>query len=636
MKKWSGGVLVMTLTLILVIRYSTIVKSPRKQSAYEFFNDHSAPEGEPKENDNGDGKSSETKQVKLYSIKKERPKLVGVEGLEELYNFGNFSENEAKSLLVWGKMRLLLSRSDALPETAQGIKEASISWKELKKSIEMDRISKLDSVKENITCPYMVSASNATMSRSGNNLEIPCGLVEDSSITVIGIPDIQQGSFQIELIGSQLPEERRPPIVLHYNVFSAGENFTKEPVIIQNSWISEAGWGNQEKCPNHGSTESVGVDGLAKCNAKVIRTSAGDSLNDSFSGNDLQTNVSDGSASMSATFPFVEGNPFTATLWVGNEGFHMTVNGRHETSFSYRNKLEPWLVTEVNVHGGVEILSLIASGLPVSEDLDLTVNIEHLMAPPIPKKRLKMLVGVFSTGNNFERRLALRKSWMQYEAVRSGDVAVRFFIGLDKNKQVNIQLWKEAQTYGDIQLMPFVDYYSLLTLKTIAICIFGTKILPAKYIMKTDDDAFVRIDEVLSHLKGKASDGILYGLVSFESKPHREKDNKWFISDEEWPHPSFPPWAHGPGYIISRDIAKFIVRGHEERDLILFKLEDVSVGIWIDQFKNMGHQVQYINDDRFFNAGCEQNYILAHYQNPRMVLCLWEKLKKEHEPNCCE
>lgn len=59
-----------------------------------------------------------------------------------------------------------------------------------------------------------------------------------------------------------------------------------------------------------------------------------------------------------------------------------------------------------------------------------------------------------------------------------------------------------------------------------------TKVLPAKFIMKTDDDAFVRIDEVLSSLKTKPSNGLLYGLISFESSPHREKDSKWFISDE--------------------------------------------------------------------------------------------------------
>lgn len=36
---------------------------------------------------------------------------------------------------------------------------------------------------------------------------------------------------------------------------------------------------------------------------------------------------------------------------------------------------------------------------------------------------------------------------------------------------------------------------------------------------------------------------------------------------QEWPHAAYPPWAHGPGYIISRDIAKFIVQGHHERNL---------------------------------------------------------------------
>lgn len=42
---------------------------------------------------------------------------------------------------------------------------------------------------------------------------------------------------------------------------------------------------------------------------------------------------------------------------------------------------------------------------------------------------------------------------------------------------MNEELWNEAQTYGDIQLMPFVDYYGLITWKTLAICIFGVKIL---------------------------------------------------------------------------------------------------------------------------------------------------------------
>nr|DAD32995.1 TPA_asm: hypothetical protein HUJ06_011846 [Nelumbo nucifera] len=589
MKKWTGGTLIISLAMILILRYSLMQDQPKKQSAYDFFWNH--PSNNSRLGHNGVTRTSQLPQERNRARK---PYLINVDGLNDLYSLKNISEEDSKVVLVWAQMRSLLSRSDSLSETAQGIKEASVAWKDLLAAIEDEKASRIRNSniqgndEKDKNCPFSVGMLNSTMSIYGTILEFPCGLADSSSITLVGIPDGRHGSFQIELIGSLLPGESKPPIVLHYNVSLPGDKMTEDPVIIQNTWTKELGWGKDERCPARGSSSNI------------------------------------------------KGNPFTATLWVGPEGFHMTVNGRHETSFAYREKLEPWLVSGVKVGGGLHILSALANGLPVSEDMDLIIDAKQLKAPPVSRKRLTMLIGVFSTGNNFERRMALRRSWMQYKAVRSGDVAVRFFIGLQKNKQVNIELWKESQMYGDIQLMPFVDYYNLITLKTVAICIMGIKILPAKYIMKMDDDAFVRIDEVLSSLKGKVSNGLLYGLISFDSKPHRDRDSKWYISTEEWPHASYPPWAHGPGYIISRDIAKFIVQGHQERDLKLFKLEDVAMGIWIEQFKKSGKEVHYVSDDRFYNAGCESNYILAHYQGPRMVLCLWEKLQLEHEPTCCE
>lgn len=75
-------------------------------------------------------------------------------------------------------------------------------------------------------------------------------------------------------------------------------------------------------------------------------------------------------------------------------------------------------------------MSVLASGLPISEDLDHIVDLESLRAPSLPRKSLDLFIGVFSTANNFKRRMAVRRSWMQYDAVRSGAVAVRFFVGL--------------------------------------------------------------------------------------------------------------------------------------------------------------------------------------------------------------
>ncbi|OAY69800.1 putative beta-1,3-galactosyltransferase 16 [Ananas comosus] len=622
MKKWTGGTLILSLALLLALRYALLPFSSSTTATTPAAADADA---------DADGATSAAAPPRRSRRRRPAHLLSSLPGLDDLFPPPNSTVEPQlghQSKLVWRHMRPLLARSDALPATADGVREGAAAYLELAAALNSQTNPSAESRER--SCPFSVTGNSSS-------LAIPCGLVEDSAITLIGVPVAGNGTtsrFQIELVGSGFGGGGSDaPIVLHFNVTFAGD----DPAIAQNSWTEAHGWGEWELCPAHSlasANTTIKVDGLVRCTEQFGESASPENVNGSQS-DDVGKSLKR-SAHLSVSFPFAEGHPFTATLWAGLEGFHMTVNGRHETSFAYRERLEPWSVSEVRVAGDVDLLSVLANGLPVSEDLDLVGDVELLKAPPVPKRRVLLLVGVFSTGNNFKRRMALRRSWMQYESIRSGDVAVRFLTGLHKNKQVNLELWQEAQIYGDIQLMPFVDYYSLITLKTVAVCILGTRILPAKYIMKTDDDAFVRIDEVVSILKKSDPHGLLYGLISFQSSPHRDEDSKWFISPEEWPSESYPPWAHGPGYIISRDIAKFIVQGHQERTLQLFKLEDVAMGIWIQEYKDSGEEVNYINDDRFHNAGCEPDYILAHYQSPRLLLCLWEKLHREHEPICCE
>ncbi|KAJ3669593.1 hypothetical protein LUZ60_011543 [Juncus effusus] len=514
------------------------------------------------------------------------------------------------SRLVWTHMRDLLSRPDTLPTISEATREAAIAFKSLLKSLSEQKDLKLrNENSETEKCPLIVRGN-------GSEIEIPCGLVEDSAVTIIGIPVGRNRSFGfgIEVIGSHLGGETnaKRPIVLAWNV-SLDSNGS---MIYQNHFSPENGWGELESCP--GTNSSDKVDGLVQCN---------------------EQQTAERRAHITAGVPFVESHPFVATLWTGTEGFHMNVNGKHETSYRYKERLEPWTVTKIQITGDINLLSTLANNLPVSSDSSSETPLDlNQLKPPknISKKEISLLVGVFSTASNFKRRMAIRRSWMQFEDVRGGKVVVRFFTGLHTNEQVNLELWREAELYQDIQILPFVDYYSLITLKTVAICIFATKILPAKYIMKMDDDAFIRVDEILNALNKTNSKGLLYGHISFQSSPHRDRYSKWFISSEEWANESYPPWAHGPGYIISYDIAEFIVQGHEERYLQLFKLEDVAMGIWIEEYKNTGREVNYVSDDNFHIDGCEAEYILAHYQSPRLLLCLWAKLQSEQRPFCCE
>lgn len=67
----------------------------------------------------------------------------------------------------------------------------------------------------------------------------------------------------------------------------------------------------------------------------------------------------------------------------------------------------------------------------------------------------------------------------------------------------------------------------------------------------------------------------------------------------------------------------------------MFKLEDVAMGIWIAEMKKKGMKVVYSKEERVYNEGCKDNYVVAHYQSPREMLCLWQKLQERNEAKCC-
>ncbi|KAL6547103.1 Beta-1,3-galactosyltransferase galt1 [Orobanche minor] len=622
MKKWYGGVLATSFLMFLILGYY-IVKSPINQSYFtshdfngtnplEWINPGSPPAIPDPEN---------TSQViSINSI------------TSNFFAQRNLSKEEESSLHTWNHLKYLVMHAHGLPNALEAIKEAGTAWKKLITSVEEEKIQSNGSLSKrgkDKQCPHFLSKMNASdIDDNVFKLRVPCGLTQGSSITFIGIPNGILGNFRVDLTGEPLPGEPDPPIILHYNIRLHGDKITEDPVIVQNTWTIANDWGAEERCPfrEPGKKKKVDekkqnlMDELDQCNE--------------FLGNEINQTVEasrHGNGQPRKYFPFKQNDLFVATLRVGSEGIQMTVDGKHITSFAFRETLEPWLVSEVRISGDINLISVVASGLPTSEDFEHIIDLEALKAVSIsPRKQLNLFIGIFSTTNNFKRRMAVRRSWMQYPEIRSGHVVVRFFVGLHKNQMVNEELWNEARTYGDIQLMPFVDYYSLITWKTIAICIFGTEIVSAKFIMKTDDDAFVRVDEILNSLKRtNRTHGLLYGLINSDSQPHRSLDSKWY----EWPHDNYPPWAHGPGYVVSSDIARTVAKNHKQ--LKIFKLEDVSMGIWIDDMKKSGLEVKYENDERIINDGCRDGYVVAHYQGPRELLCLWQKIQEKRHALCC-
>lgn len=337
MKKWSGGMLIVVLFMILVIGFSVMDNHLWRQSPFSFSTKMNSGILQLRENEvihpsQHSDNHSQAVQSPIFST----------EELQHLFSWKNLSKEESQVLQTWKRLKDLIHHRELLPQQSEAVIEAVNAWKDLLNSIEQEKLSMAmdnSSLKNNTKeqCPYSLSTMNQTELQSdGFNFKIPCGLIQDSSITFVGIPRGLLGNFRIELIGSQLSGEPDPPIVLHYNVRLQGDMVTENSVIVQNTWTVAGDWGEEERCPLPVPDARQKVDDLDRCNEKVGKAANRKYVNWNRSEIAKEPSIRRMGAKENLYFPFIEGYAFVATIWVGMEGFHTTVNGKHITSFEYR------------------------------------------------------------------------------------------------------------------------------------------------------------------------------------------------------------------------------------------------------------------------------------------------------------
>ncbi|KAF2316014.1 hypothetical protein GH714_040809 [Hevea brasiliensis] len=249
---------------------------------------------------------------------------------------------------------------------------------------------------------------------------------------------------------------------------------------------------------------------------------------------------------------------------------------------------------EETVDGQVKCEKWIRDDDNHSEESKATWWLSRLIGRTKKGYTLEDATGLIVKGNHFAERMAARKSWMQHRLIKSSNAVACFFVALHAQKEVNLELKKEAEFFGDIVIVPYMDNYDLVVLKTVAICEYGVRTVHAKHIMKGDDDTFFRVDAVIDEARKVPEGRSSYvGNINYYHKPLRY--GKWAVTYEEWPEEDYPPYANGPGYILSSDIAQFIVSEFERHKLRLFKMEDVSMGMWVEQF-NSSKPVEYVHN----------------------------------------
>ncbi|KAF2311370.1 hypothetical protein GH714_022113 [Hevea brasiliensis] len=407
----------------------------------------------------------------------------------------------------------------------------------------------------------------------GKVVELPCGLTLGSHVTVVGKPRrahaendpkislvkdggelVMVSQFMMELQGLKIVEGEDPPRILHFNPRLKGD-WSGKPVIEQNTCYRMQ-WGTALRCEGWKSKadeETGRFIVMELTQGELVKSLSFEESKAIWWLSRLIGRTK--KVSVDWPFPFVEERLFVLTLSAGLEGYHVTVDGRHATSFPYRTGYTLEDATGLTVNGDVDVHSVFAASLPTTHPsfapqrhLEMT---DRWRAPPLPDGPAELFIGVLSAGNHFAERMAVRKSWMQHRLIKSSNMVARFFVALHARKEVNLELKREAEFFGDIVIVPYMDNYDLVVLKTVAICEYGG-----------DDDTFVRVDAVIDEARKVPEGGSLYiGNINYYHKPLRY--GKWAVTYEEWPEEDYPPYANGPGYILSSDIAQFVVSEFE-------------------------------------------------------------------------
>ena len=155
--------------------------------------------------------------------------------------------------------------------------------------------------------------------------------------------------------------------------------------------------------------------------------------------------------------------------------------------------------------------------------------------------------------NSFRRRKVRKSSLYSYTSDEANNAALLFFTGVpspDSRNGGNIRenIDGESDEHGDIVQQDFVDVYRHLRLKAVSMLQWAaTFCFTAKYVIRTDDDVEVNVTDIVSAINriGEQHADFVLGQIVENRLVARSNQSKYFVSHEEYPEVTWPPFALG-------------------------------------------------------------------------------------------
>lgn len=150
-----------------------------------------------------------------------------------------------------------------------------------------------------------------------------------------------------------------------------------------------------------------------------------------------------------------------------------------------------------------------------------------------------------------------------------------FAVGITDNKTLNRMVEFEASSEKDVILLPTPDKYRKMAEKLMTLYkILKDATLSFQYILKSDDDVYLDFEKLLPFIY--SSSIIPFGGHVMSNLPTRRNPNdKWYLSEDEYPSPVISKVVLGVANLMHRTLIEKILRVHRYSRPI--SMEDIYI-----------------------------------------------------------
>ncbi|XP_053388197.1 beta-1,3-galactosyltransferase 1-like [Mercenaria mercenaria] len=212
--------------------------------------------------------------------------------------------------------------------------------------------------------------------------------------------------------------------------------------------------------------------------------------------------------------------------------------------------------------------------------LSYLINNKNVCRNDVPDKTIDILILITTVSDHFEIRQTLRSTWLNYTRKNTANVRYVFLLGDRSGFALRTSIIKENAKYKDIVKGNFIDSYRNLTYKTM----LGLKwtvsfFSKARFVLKTDEDVFVNIPNILKLIYNKSEDfDKTLGRKCTSIQPvERSVSSNSYIPKSINNNDTYLPFCSGTGYISSMVLIKEIY--NVSINVTFFPLEDVYIGM---------------------------------------------------------